>query len=76
MRTAQRIKKLEARHTPGPGLSALVIPRRPGESREEAEARYFAGNPERRGDTAPRIYLTLMQGQDLLWVKALQEVAP
>ncbi len=73
MRLTQRIKRQEARNTPGPDLEALVIPRRPGEPREEAAARYFAANPERRGSNAPRIYLSLMRGQETTWAKAICE---
>jgi hypothetical protein len=55
-----RIKRLETLKAPGPPLEAMLIHRRPGEPRGEAEARYFAANPERRGDTrTPRIYLIL-----------------
>ena len=41
---------------------AMIIDRRPGEPRGEAEARYLAANPERWGDKAPRIYLCLSRG--------------
>jgi len=60
MRLLTRVTSLEALKAPGPSPVAMLIPRRPGEPKGEAEARYFAANLERLGDTrTPRIYLTL-----------------
>jgi hypothetical protein len=64
MRTGiiNRIKKVEALHGPGPGLEAMVIDRRPGESNEVALARFWAKTPELWNAQAPRIYLCLSRG--------------
>lgn len=54
-----RIRRLESKGGPGSG-PAMVIDRRPGESREQAAQRYFSEYPERLGDRqTPKIYLSL-----------------
>ena len=61
MQTAiiNRIKKVEALHGSGPGMEAMIIDQRPGESKESALARFGAEHPKLWDAQAPRIYLTL-----------------